>query len=278
LVVATGGGPAPEYQGTDPAVLATTEVIPFNDVAALETVLAPHDVALLITEPAMTNIGYIEPLGGYHEALRALTRDTGTLLLIDETQTLMCAYGGLTNAYGLEPDMFVVGKSIGGGIVPFSAYGMAESIASRVEAPHAAFEVSGEPVDEIALGGTMWSYAVGAAAARAALEHVLTQEAYERTVELGGRLSAGIAAAIADAGLPWTVQRLGTRAGYTPAPVFRKMPSRLARPTSPASRTPNVSSWQTEASGTSVGGAGRRCLFPTRRRTSMRTSTSSAHG
>ncbi len=219
LVVATDRGPAPEYQGTDPAVLATTAVIPFNDVAALETVLAPRDVALLIAEPAMTNIGFIEPLAGYHEALRALTRDTGALLLIDETQTLMCAYGGLTNAYGLEPDMFVVGKSIGGGIVPFSAYGMAESIASRVEAPHAAFEVSGEPVDEIALGGTMWGYAVGAAAARAALEHVLTQEAYDRTVELGGRLSAGIAAAIADAGLSWTVQRLGTRAAYTPAPV-----------------------------------------------------------
>ncbi len=219
LVVAAGEGVAPEYHGLDPRVLATTEVIPFNDVIALERVLAPRDVALVIAEPAMTNIGIIEPVTGYHDALRALTRDTGTLLLIDETQTLMCAYGGLTNEYGLQADMFVLGKSLGGGIVPFSAYGVAEEVAARIEAPHAAFEVSGEPVDEIALGGTMWSYALGAAAARAALEHVLTEEAYERTIGLGGRLADGLERSIASVGLPWTVQRLGTRASYTTAAV-----------------------------------------------------------
>lgn len=219
LVVAAGKGVAPEYRGTDPLVLAGTKVIPFNDVDTLERVLSPQDVALVIAEPAMTNIGFIEPVAGYHEALRALTRETGTLLLIDETQTLMCAYGGLTNVYGLQADMFVLGKSLGGGIVPFSAYGLADEVVARIEAPHAAFEVSGEPVDEIALGGTMWSYAVGAAAAHAALEHVLTEDAYERTLALGERLADGIERAIAKVDLSWTVQRLGTRAAYTTAAV-----------------------------------------------------------
>jgi glutamate-1-semialdehyde 2,1-aminomutase len=219
LVVAARGSVAPEYHGIDPSVLATTKVIPFNDVSALEQVLSPRDVALVITEPAMTNIGIIEPIAGFHETLRALTRDAGALLLIDETQTLMCAYGGLTNEYGLQADMFVLGKSLGGGIVPFSAYGVADEVAVRIAAPHAAFEVMGEPVDEIALGGTMWSYAVGAAAARAALEHVLTEEAYERTIALGERLADGLERSIADVDLPWTVQRLGTRAAYTTAAV-----------------------------------------------------------
>jgi len=219
LVVAAGEGVAPEYHGTDPGVLTTTQVIPFNDLNALERVLSPRDIALVITEPAMTNIGLIEPVAGFHQALRTLTRDTGSLLLIDETQTLMCAHGGLTNEYGLEADMFVLGKSLSGGIVPFSAYGLSEEVAARIEAPHAAFEVSGEPVDEIALGGTMWSYAVGAAAARAALEYVLTEEAYKRTLALGERLAHGLERAIGSVDLPWTVQRLGTRAAYTTAAV-----------------------------------------------------------
>lgn len=217
LVVASPGGVAPEYQGTAPEVLATTQVIPFNDVKEVERALSLRDVALVIAEPAMTNAGFIEPIEGYHKALRALTREAGTLLLVDETQTLMCAHGGLTGVYGLEADMLVVGKSLGGGIVPFSAYGVSDEIAARIEAPHAAFEVTGEPVDEIALGGTMWHYAVGAAAARAALEQVLTEDAYERTAALGVRLAIGITAALDDVGLPWTVQRLGTRVAYTTA-------------------------------------------------------------
>ena len=98
-------------------------MIPFNDAEAVERDLTSRDVALVIAEPAMTNAGFIEPIEGFHKTLRALTRETGTLLLVDETQTLMCAHGGLTGVYGLEADMFVVGKSLGGGIVPFSAYG-----------------------------------------------------------------------------------------------------------------------------------------------------------
>jgi glutamate-1-semialdehyde 2,1-aminomutase len=214
LVIAGDPAPEPEYHGVAPASYADTRVIPFNDVHALEEALAPRDVALVIAEPAMTNVGFIEPEPGYHEDLRRITRETDTLLLIDETQTFMSAYGGLTNEYGLEPDLFILGKSLGGGIVPVSAYGLNEEVAARIEQPHAPFQVSGEAVDEVALGGTMWGYAVGAAAARAALAEVLTEEAFQRTRTLGAELADGLESVIRKADLPWAIQRLGTRAAY----------------------------------------------------------------
>jgi glutamate-1-semialdehyde 2,1-aminomutase len=218
MLVVEGGAVAPEYQGQDLASTRSTKVIPFNDPGALEEALTQRDVAVAIAEPAMTNVGFITPEPGYHEILRRLTRETGTLLLIDETQTLLCGHGGLTREYGLDPDLFVLGKSIAGG-VPFAAYGMNERLAQRVEAPHAHYEVAGEAVDEIALGGTMWANALTVAAARAALEHVLTEEAYARTVALGGRLADGLETAIDRVGLPWAVQRLYTRAAYVTSPV-----------------------------------------------------------
>jgi glutamate-1-semialdehyde 2,1-aminomutase len=161
----------------------------------------------------------VTPQSGYHEILRRLTRETGTLLLIDETQTLLCGYGGLTREFGLEPDLFVLGKSIAGG-VPFAAYGMNERVAERLESPHAHYEVSGGVVDEIALGGTMWANALTIAAARAALERVLTEEAYARTRALGTSLADGLEAAIEGAGLPWVVQRMYTRVAYVTSPTL----------------------------------------------------------
>jgi glutamate-1-semialdehyde aminotransferase len=213
LVVAQGDRVAAEYGGTDASVLSTTRVVQFNDLAAIERVLAPQDVALVIAEPAMTNAGFIAPDPGFHAGLRRLTRDTGTLLMIDETQTVMSAFGGLAREWGLEPDLLVVGKSIGGG-VPFSAYGMNEVVAERLEAPHEAYVVSGEPVDEVAVGGTTWANGISVVAARATLEHLLTPGAYERTRALGDRLADGIERVLSGAGLPWSVQRLGTRASY----------------------------------------------------------------
>ena len=218
MLVVEGGAVAPEYQGQDLASTRSTKVIPFNDPEALEEALTQRDVAVVIAEPAMTNVGFVTPEPGYHEILRRLTRETGTLLLIDETQTLLCGHGGLTREYGLDPDLFVLVKSIAGG-VPFAAYGMNERLAQRVEAPHAHYEVAGEAVDEIALGGTMWANALTVAAARAALEHVLTEEAYARTVALGGRLADGLETAIHRVGLPWAVQRLYTRAAYVTSPI-----------------------------------------------------------
>jgi glutamate-1-semialdehyde 2,1-aminomutase len=217
LVVAEGDGVAPEYDGIDRAVLRTTRVVQFNDLTAIENALAGEDVALVIAEPAMTNVGFIRPEPGFHRELRRLTRDSGTLLLIDETQTLISAYGGLTGEYGLEPDLLVVGKSLGGG-VPFSAYGMNEAVAERLEAPHAAYVVSGEPAGEVAVGGTTWANGISVAAARATLEHVLTPAAYERTRALGDRLADGIEQVLSGAGVSWSVQRLGTRAAYAMSP------------------------------------------------------------
>lgn len=217
MLVVDAGAVVPEYQGQ--ATTRSTKVIPFNDPEALDAALESRDVAVVIAEPAMTNIGFVTPQSGYHEILRRLTRETGTLLLIDETQTLLCGYGGLTREFGLEPDLFVLGKSIAGG-VPFAAYGMNERVAERLESPHAHYEVSGGVVDEIALGGTMWANALTIAAARAALERVLTEEAYARTRALGTSLADGLEAAIEGAGLPWVVQRLYTRVAYVTSPTL----------------------------------------------------------
>lgn len=214
MVVLEDGVVKPEYRGMDVEAAKKTRVIQFNDVDALEAALASREVACVIAEPAMTNCGHLPPVRGYHEALRALTRQTGTLLLIDETQTFNCGFGGLTIEYGLEPDLFVVGKSIAGG-VPFSAYGMNEDVAALIEAAHDPYQVYGEPVDEIATGGTMWANALTIAAARAALEHVYTYEAFEHARTLGAGLADGIERALRDIGLDWVAYRLFTRTGYS---------------------------------------------------------------
>jgi len=219
MVVLEEGVPKPEYRGLVAEAVRYTKVIQFNDVEALDAALEPGDVACVIAEPAMTNCGHLPPTPGYHDALRALTRRTSTLLLIDETQTFNCGFGGLTREYELEPDLFVVGKSIAGG-VPFSAYGMKEEVAALIETPHDPYQAYGEPVDEIATGGTMWANALTVAACRAALEYVYTEAAFAHARELGARLADGIERVIAEAGLPWTTYRLFTRTGYTFSPTL----------------------------------------------------------
>ena len=214
LVVLEDGKVKHEYSGLAEESLRSIKVIQFNDVAALEAALAPRDVACVIAEPAMTNIGFVMPDPGYHEALRRITRETGTILLIDETQTMKAAHGGLTREYGLEPDLFVLGKSLGGG-VPFAAYGMNDEIAALIERKHDAYLISGTEVDYVALGGTMWANAISIAAARAMLEHVLTEEAYAHTRKMGARLADGIESAIRKVGLRWSTYRFYAKSGYT---------------------------------------------------------------
>jgi glutamate-1-semialdehyde 2,1-aminomutase len=219
LVVLQDGEIRHEYRGLPEESLRGVKVIQFNDIDALEQALAPRDVACVIAEPAMTNIGFVLPEPGYHEALRKITRETGTLLLIDETQTVMCAHGGLTREFGLQPDLFVVGKSIGGG-VPFAAYGMNAEVAALIEAEHEAFVVSGAVVDDVAIGGTMWANAISIAAARAVLELILTEDAYANARRLGARLADGIQRMITDAGLPWSTYRFYTKSGFTFSPTL----------------------------------------------------------
>ena len=186
----------------------TTKVVEWNDLAALEAALAPRDVALVLTEPALTNVGIVHPEPGFHDALRALTRDTGTLLAIDETHTICCGPGGYTDAHALEPDVVTVGKPIAGG-VPAAAYGITEELADRIAA-----SIELEDVDVGGVGGTLAANALSLAAMRATLGEVLTEEAFERMIPLAERWTDGVAEAIAESGLPWHVTRLGCRAEY----------------------------------------------------------------
>jgi glutamate-1-semialdehyde 2,1-aminomutase len=189
----------------DPAV--TTRVVEFNDADALERELARGDVALVLTEPALTNIGIVHPEPGFHVALRELTRRHGTLLAIDETHTICCGPGGYTQAHGLEPDIVTIGKPIAGGIP--AAYGFSADVASRL-----AGRIQLEDVDVGGVGGTLAANALSLAAMRATLAEVLTAAAFERMIPLASRWTEGVEAAIADSGLPWHVTQLGCRAEY----------------------------------------------------------------
>jgi len=186
----------------------TTKVVEWNDVDGLEAALAPGDVALVLTEPALTNVGIVHPGPGFHDALRGLTRDTGTLLAIDETHTICCGPGGFTQAHGLAPDVVTVGKPIAGGI-PASAYGFTDELAERITA-----SIELEDADVGGVGGTLAANALSLAAMRATLAEVLTEEAFARMIPLAERWTAGVEDAIAETGLPWHVTRLGCRAEY----------------------------------------------------------------
>jgi glutamate-1-semialdehyde 2,1-aminomutase len=206
-------GPKPGNAGppVDPTV--TTKVIEWNDLTALEEALAPGDVACVLAEPALTNIGIILPDDGYHAQLRRLTRKTGTLLVIDETHTICAGPGGCTQAWGLEPDMVTLGKPVGSG-VPSAVYGFGDAIADLIHADwdyHAA--------DECGIGGTLAGNALSVAAMRATLTEVLTEEAYARMIPLAERWAAGVQDVIDESRLPWVVKRLGCRAEYWPRPV-----------------------------------------------------------
>jgi glutamate-1-semialdehyde 2,1-aminomutase len=227
LVVLEDGRVVPEYQGLPAWVTGESRIVQFNDVDALEVALAARDVALVLTEPVMTNAGVINPDPGFHEALRRLTRQTGTLLALDETQSLVGAYGGMSGELGLEPDLFTIGKSIAAG-VPLGAYGLSDEIAERTEPVAGHNLASGEVITEIATGGTLFANALSMAAARSALTEVLTPEAFARARSLGARMADGLDAAIATAGLPWNIARMGTHAyyGFTPTAARNGIESR----------------------------------------------------
>ena len=195
----------------DPA--ETTIVVEFNDVDGLERALATGEVAAVLCEPALTNVGIVLPEPGYHDALRSLTRAHGTVLIIDETHTLSAGPGGYTAAHGLEPDMLTMGKAIAGGI-PAGAFGMTQELADRIAA-----SVDLEDVDVGGIGGTLAGNALSLAAMRVTLADVLTDAAYARMLPLGDRWADGVDAGIAAHGLPWHCNRLGARGEYTFTPT-----------------------------------------------------------
>jgi glutamate-1-semialdehyde 2,1-aminomutase len=187
----------------------TTRVVEFNDLAALEQALKHHDVACVLAEPAMTNVGIILPDDGYWIAAREITQRYGTLLIADETHTICAGPGGCTREWSLDPDMLVFGKPIGSGI-PGATYGCTEEVAQRISA-----RIQLEDCDVGGIGGTLAGNALSLAAMRATLEHVLTPAAFEHMIPLAGRFNDGVAENIRATALPWNVTRLGCRAEYT---------------------------------------------------------------
>ncbi|MGE5748167.1 MAG: transaminase, partial [Solirubrobacterales bacterium] len=192
----------------------TTSVVEFNDLDSLERVLREEEIACVLTEPALTNIGIVLPEAGFHASLRELTQSTGTLLLIDETHTFSAGPGGYTAAHGLQPDILTIGKAIAGG-VPAGAFGMSDEVAERVAA-----QAGADYEDTGGVGGTLAGNSLSAAAIRATLEEVLTPAAFERMIALAGRFARGVQDALDANRLPWHVVQLGARAeyGFLPEP------------------------------------------------------------
>jgi glutamate-1-semialdehyde aminotransferase len=190
----------------DPAL--TTRVVPFNDLEALDRALADRQVAALLIEPALTNVGIVLPEAGYLEGVREITRRHDTILIHDETHTICAGPGGITGAGGYSPDMLVIGKTIGGGI-PVATYGMSAEVAERVTS-----SIDLEDSDVGGIGGTLAGYALSLAAVRATLGEVLTDAAFARMVPLAERWETGVNRVLARHEVPWHVTRLGARAEY----------------------------------------------------------------
>ncbi|MGA1738701.1 MAG: transaminase [Candidatus Nanopelagicaceae bacterium] len=186
----------------------TTRVVEFNDLDGMEAALRAGDVAAILMEPAMTNVGIVLPDEGYLKAVGDLAKKYGVVWIIDETHTISVGPGGMTKDVGLSPDILTIGKSIGGGI-PTGAFGMTREIADRI-----ASRVEREVIDTGGIGGTLAGNALSLAAMRATLTEVLTEEAFERMIALGNRWCDGVDAVIAEFSLPWHCNRLGARGEY----------------------------------------------------------------
>jgi glutamate-1-semialdehyde 2,1-aminomutase len=215
LVGVVDGELVAEESGLPDDVVDRVLVLPFNDVEALDRALSSRTVAAVVTEPAMTNnVGLVLPDPGYHEALRRITRETGTLLVLDETHTQVVGPGGLTRMWSLQPDIVTIGKSIAGG-VPLGAYGMSAEAAEVLQRPLG----RDDPKPLVATGGTLFGNPLSMAAARATMDEVLTDGAYAHATALGARLADGLEALVSARGLPWTVQRFWPRSGFAFAPA-----------------------------------------------------------
>jgi glutamate-1-semialdehyde 2,1-aminomutase len=210
--------------GAPVALDQTTRVVEFNDLAAMEAALAKGDVAAILMEPAMTNVGIVLPEDGYLYAVEKLAKKYGALLIIDETHTISVGAGGMTADLGLKPDFLTIGKAIGGGI-PTGTFGMTHEVAASIAA-----KVELEIIDTGGIGGTLAGNALSLASMRATLTDVLTEENFARMIELGTRWSDGVDASIKEFNLPWTCNRLGARGEY----LFAKSAPRTGREASDA--------------------------------------------
>ena len=190
----------------DPAT--TTRVVEINDLAATEAALAAGDVAAILIEPALTNIGIVLPESGYHAALQELATRYGALLIADETHTISMGPGGATAAWGLDPDLLVIGKAIAGGL-PGAAYGMRRELAEKISG-----ELQRDEIDTGGIGGTVSGSVLSAVAIRTTLREVLTDAAFPEMTAGANRWADGVEEVFARRGVGWSVTRLGARAEY----------------------------------------------------------------
>ncbi len=210
FITLRNGTSGPRKGNLGPAVnpAETTRVVEFNDIDALAEALSHEDVACVIAEPVMTNIGIIHPNPGFHDALRALTRRHGTLLILDETHTICTGPGGYTGEFHLEPDIFTIGKPLASG-VPAAAYGLRADVAERLTAV-----LSRNETDTSGIGGTLAGNALSIAAMRATLTHVLTKDNFDKMIALATRFTSGVNDVLTERSLPWHVTQLGSRVEY----------------------------------------------------------------
>jgi glutamate-1-semialdehyde 2,1-aminomutase len=183
-------------------------VVEFNDLAALDAALAKGDVACVLAEPAMTNIGMVLPQPGYWEQAQHIIRRHGSLLILDETHTISTGPGGYCGAFGLKPDMLVLGKPVGGG-VPCAVYGFSQQAAQQAEQAKRA-----APPGHSGIGTTLTANMLAMAAMRANLAEVMTDTAYQKMFALAARLADGLRTVIAQHGLPWCVTQIGARTEF----------------------------------------------------------------
>ena len=197
----------------------TTRVVEFNSLSSMEEALAHGDVAAILMEPAMTNVGIVLPEDGYLQSVGELAKQYGALWIIDETHTISVGPGGMTGALGLKPDFLTIGKAIAGGI-PTGTFGMTREVSAAIST-----RVALDQIDTGGIGGTLAGNALSLAAMRATLTEVLTPEAFDSMIALGTRWSDGVDAAIKEFNLPWHCNRLGARGEY----VFQPKPPRTGR-------------------------------------------------
>jgi glutamate-1-semialdehyde 2,1-aminomutase len=206
----------PGNVGSPVDVTMTSRVAEFNDLEGLERQLKNGDVAAVLMEPALTNIGIVLPEPGYLAGVRELTRKYDALLIIDETHTFSAGYGGMTKRDGLEPDVFVIGKAIAGGI-PTGTYGLSTTFAEKVLS-----RTDLDLVDMGGVGGTLAGNPLQVAAMRATLEHVLTEDNFKYMIDLATVFTDGVDELFTRYNLPWSINQLGARAEYRFAKPYPK--------------------------------------------------------
>ncbi|MBB5751776.1 aspartate aminotransferase family protein [Prosthecomicrobium pneumaticum] len=192
---------------------STSSAVPFNDLEAVEWALSTDSIALVLTEPALTNTGMVLPDPGFLEGLVRLARRHGALVAFDETHTISTGPAGYCGLEGLEPDFFVLGKPVAGG-VPAAVFGFSAAVEAEMRRT-----LAGKPEGYSGIGTTLSGNMLALAAMRACLAEVMTEDAYRTMIRLAGRLADGIEAVLEALGLPWSVARLGARVELVFAPA-----------------------------------------------------------